>query len=386
MDRSESIRAAAEICALAAKGDLEARITHIQEPDSDLGILFRNINRVLDVADAYVREAAAAMHYCAEEKFFRPILLRGMPGAYAQSAMTINQASERMEESCDRIESMKAQRLSLIKDFEESISKTVSTVASAAAELEATAAHMTETAEESAKLAENVSITASETASAAVDAARRCETFKELAVEIANGVGKTNTLMNEAVSGSQVSAEAMDSMQTTTRTIEKVIGLITEVASQTKLLALNASIEAARAGEAGVGFAVVASEVRTLADRTAGATEEIEGQIEAIQRAADQAQDSMKLISETIEKIDSISKAISENVQDQVATSETLTTSVDGSAENASKIQSSITGVSEVAKETGRTAGELRIAAGELSRLASSLQEAVDQFLEGMKQ
>src|SRR6202011_146778 len=67
--------------------------------------------------------------------------------------------------------------------------------------------------------------------------------------------------------------------------IGDVLRLIGAIASQTNLLALNATIEAARAGDAGRGFAVVASEVKELASQTAKATEEIAGQVTAIQSA-----------------------------------------------------------------------------------------------------
>ncbi len=67
--------------------------------------------------------------------------------------------------------------------------------------------------------------------------------------------------------------------------IGEVVTLINAIAGQTNLLALNATIEAARAGEAGKGFAVVASEVKNLAMQTAKATEEIGGQVRAIQQS-----------------------------------------------------------------------------------------------------
>ncbi|MDR3073282.1 MAG: bacteriohemerythrin [Deltaproteobacteria bacterium] len=94
--------------------------------------------------------------------------------------------------------------------------------------------------------------------------------------------------------------DAMGLMDERTTNINKVMGVISEVADQTNLLALNAAIEAARAGEAGRGFAVVADEVRKLAEKTMAATQEVHHVVADIQ---DTAGDNKRVVSEAAEVI-----------------------------------------------------------------------------------
>src|SRR5262249_37712900 len=101
--------------------------------------------------------------------------------------------------------------------------------------------------------------------------------------------------------------------------IGEVVKLINEIAGQTNLLALNATIEAARAGDAGKGFAVVASEVKTLAGRTAKATEEISAQISAIQQATKVSVQAIQQITDTISAVNQNAPAIASAVEQQGA-------------------------------------------------------------------
>ncbi|WP_417791830.1 methyl-accepting chemotaxis protein [Stutzerimonas xanthomarina] len=107
-------------------------------------------------------------------------------------------------------------------------------------------------------------------------------------------IGRSLTGLHGLVSEVQSNALAIERLAEETGTIGKVLTVIRSIAEQTNLLALNAAIEAARAGEQGRGFAVVADEVRTLAQRTSGATEEIQLLIGGLQTAAHQSVQAMR--------------------------------------------------------------------------------------------
>ena len=93
------------------------------------------------------------------------------------------------------------------------------------------------------------------------------------------------------------------------KSIESILGLIRDIAGQTNLLALNATIEAARAGDAGRGFAVVAQEVKSLANQTARATDDIAAKIAAIQSATRSTVDTNAIIKATVAEVQEIGQA-----------------------------------------------------------------------------
>jgi methyl-accepting chemotaxis protein len=157
--------------------------------------------------------------------------------------------------------------------------------------------------------------------------------------------------------------------------------LIDAIAGQTNLLALNATIEAARAGEAGKGFAVVAGEVKTLANQTAKATQEITTQITAVQAETTKAVAAIRHIGETINRVDEATSSIASAVEEQNAAIHEITRSVQEAARGTREVAEHISKV-ESGTNTSRTAAEeVAGSAREMVTQNGSLTREIDGFL-----
>jgi methyl-accepting chemotaxis protein len=192
--------------------------------------------------------------------------------------------------------------------------------------------------------------------------------------EALNNVGNTSTM---AVSTNERMADLMHSAQE----IGEVVTLIREIAGQTNLLALNATIEAARAGEAGRGFAVVATEVKTLATRTAQATEKISEQVGSIQSATDQAVRSIAEIAERMTHVNGITSQVAASVSQQGAATSEINVSVHHAAGDTRHVSETIAGVTEAATETFNTATQLLETSAKVSARTKALSARIEGFL-----
>ena len=262
-----------------------------------------------------------------------------------------------------------------------SVQETVELAAAAAAEMEASAETLTATSERTSQQSSTV-------AAASEEVTSNVQTVASAAEELAGSVEEIN---RQVVGSTEMSKRAMDETNETNETIRglaeaaekigNVVMLIQDIARQTNLLALNATIEAARAGDAGKGFAVVASEVKSLANQTDKATDEIATQIDAIQSTTGAAVKAIGDIGETIKKLNEIAMSISSAMEEQGAATQEISRNVQQAASGTQEVTSTITGVNEAAQEAGGISGQVLTAAQGLSQNAEGMRAKIEEFI-----
>jgi methyl-accepting chemotaxis protein len=304
---------------------------------------------------------------------------------FKQNMIRAKQLAER-EAEAQRAREARAQTIEqLTSQFDTDVSSVLRTVASASTELQATATSMTATAEETNRQATTVAA-ATEQASANVQTvASSAEELSGSVTEIGRQVAQSAKIARQAVDQTDRTNATVKGLAEAAQRIGQVVQLINDIASQTNLLALNATIEAARAGDAGKGFAVVASEVKSLATQTGKATEEIAGQIAAIQGATGEAVAAIQGISGTIAEINEIASSIAGAVEEQAAATQEIARNVQQAAAGTNEVSSNINGVTEAAGHTGAAAHQVLASSAELSQQAELLRGQVETFLVGIR-
>jgi methyl-accepting chemotaxis protein len=198
--------------------------------------------------------------------------------------------------------------------------------------------------------------------------------------EISRNTTMASTISKEAVSKVQDSQEVMHRLKSIAEEVSSVIELISNIAEQTKLLALNASIEAARAGEAGKGFAVVANEVKELARRVSDATAEVAEKLSKIQTETEVAVKATDLVAEIVKRIEEIATMIAAAVEEQTIALKNIADQINLTKDTANYMAKS-------AEETYKTATSIEEIAThqmekveKLKNLTESLKQVLSRF------
>lgn len=266
-------------------------------------------------------------------------------------------------------------------NFERVAGDMLRAVSAASAELNATAQAMTQAAERTNHMANSVAAAAEESSVNASTASSSAGELSTAIDQIKSSSSESAHVAGEAVKISAEAQTAVGELVGAAQSISEVVDLIRGIAEQTNLLALNATIEAARAGAAGAGFAVVASEVKSLANQTANATDEIGNHIGNIQNVVEGAKTAMERIAGVIGRISHISGDITNAVENQVAVTGEIARSINEVSVASQSVTTDVIRVSETASETGVAASQVLAASHELSMQAAKLEQETNEFL-----
>lgn len=280
----------------------------------------------------------------------------------------------------------RAARVSDLTDrFDADIATLLGSVTLASSQLQSTATSMNATAGETSRQATTVAVATEEASTNVQTVAVATEELSGSVVEIGRQVTLSAGIAQKAVEEAKRTNQTVQSLSSGAEKIGDVVKLINEIASQTNLLALNATIEAARAGEAGRGFAVVAAEVKSLAEQTAKATDDIRTQIASIQATSGQAVSAIQTITGTISEINEIASAIAAAVEQQASATQEIARNVQQAAQGTQEISANISGVTDAANDAGAAASQVLSASAELSRQSEMMRRKVEDFIGSIK-
>ncbi|MDA0241435.1 MAG: CHASE3 domain-containing protein [Proteobacteria bacterium] len=356
-----------------AKGDTASEIPHIDRSDE-------------------VGEIAAAVQVFKENMIDNERLQEEQRAADAKQKEADQKAAEqerlRAAEDAKQTEAVKqrAEQIeALTAAFEKTANDALGVFASASAEMQTAAEGLTNTAEQTSKRSASVASASEQASTNTQTVATATEELSSSIEEIGRQAAESTRVARAAVQETDDANQKVKGLEEAASKIGEVINLINDIASQTNLLALNATIEAARAGEAGKGFAVVATEVKSLADQTAKATDEISEQIGAIQSATLDAVNAIASIGTTIRTVDDISSSIAAAVEEQDAATREIASNIQQVSAGTSEVNTNISSVSQAADETGTAARKVLSTGQELNDQASVLRSAIDDFLTRVK-
>jgi methyl-accepting chemotaxis protein len=268
-----------------------------------------------------------------------------------------------------------------------SLRAALGSISGSASSLAGSAEQLTAVSSEVAGSAQETSAQSQDAADAAEDVSRNVQTVAAATEEMTASIREISQSSSDAVRIAAAAVTEAEQARTTiaqlgtsSTEVGNVVKVITSIAEQTNLLALNATIEAARAGEAGKGFAVVASEVKELAQETSRATDDISRRIEAIQGDTEAAVAAIARISTIIEEVNSYQTTIASAVEEQTATTAEMARNVSDAAQGSTAIAGNIETVATAARSSSEGVAQAQRSAGELAGLAAELREVAARF------
>ncbi|MBC7283203.1 methyl-accepting chemotaxis protein [Hoeflea sp.] len=368
------------MCALA-KGDLDVTIL-CEERTDEIGAMASTVKVFRDNARERLRleEEARANRSLSEKELLEREERQKQEAAEVRFAVeSIGHALGQLADGklTHRISENFAERLDPVRvDFNDAVGKledalrrvgqNAQAIAAGSNQIRAAADDLSKRTEQQAASVEETAAALEEITTTVSDSSRRADEAGKLVNETRQSAEQSGEVVSRAV-------HAMQEIETSSKEISSIIGVIDEIAFQTNLLALNAGVEAARAGEAGRGFAVVAQEVRELAQRSASAAKEIKA---LISKSGDQVKNGVSLVTET-------GKALEHIVSQVRSVSTNVSAIVEGAKEQAiglKEINAAVTTMDQGTQQNAAMVEESTAASHALTKEADALFKLIARF------
>ncbi|CAM5765332.1 methyl-accepting chemotaxis protein [Bosea minatitlanensis] len=334
------------VVAAAAAGDFTQRVA-AQFADAELNALAESVNTLLETVQTGLSETCDVLAELSAGHLSTRI--EGLyQGAFAELKDGTNALADEFEGTLARL------------------SETVSAVRSATSEI---LDGVTDLAERTSEESNAVSMATNQLGAFA-------GTVRKTASEAAQATGMAQGAEERAQQGEKVVASALEAMQRIRQSsskISEVIAMIDEIAFQTNLLALNAAVEAARAGDAGKGFAVVATEVRSLAKRSADASNDVKKLVEA-------AHGDVRVGVELVEETSAMFGAIMGSVNDLTKLMNGIAQTAKSQASDVSTINTEIDGIGTMAHQNAALVEQTNAALALTDEQTRALTEHLARF------
>jgi methyl-accepting chemotaxis protein len=399
------IRVTADHLDRISRGDIPARID--EEYQGEFDAIKRSLNGCIDAMNGLLGETEQLIAACRQgrldelgragefEGSWRQLVagMNAMVQAIAEPLEEIGGAMDKLAEgnltaqvdgefqgAFGELKDAANRMTARMRDAVGTINGNAETLAAASQQLRGSSETLASSAEEASSQANVVSAATEQISANVQSVSSGAEEMSASIQEISQSASEATGVASNAVRQAEETSTRVHQLESASQEIGQVVKLITSIAEQTNLLALNATIEAARAGEAGKGFAVVASEVKELAKQTAEATETIRSKIEAIQSTTSSASASIGEIGRVVQQIEQAQQAIAASVEEQTATTGEIARNVSEAAQGTGEITRNMSELAEATRNSSQGASEALQAAGELSRMADDLKTIVGQF------